>query len=152
MVFGIFSSSYYAILFTKSLRDRFSFPLGRRTGPGSVNFASNAKFCVIRILKSDFTSQNTVRKRGLGGGASLSDYSETWHLLVDCQSGPLPISTHCVMVVIGIGLGNRWCKHCSPRAWAFVGANTQWVLERIARACPERGHAKPLSQSTLGER
>ncbi len=124
VVFGNFGSSCCAIFLTKSLHYRFSFPLGRETGPGSVNFASNAKFCVIPILKSDFTSQNTVRKGGLGGGASLSDYSETWHLLVDCQSGPLPISTHCVMVVIGIWLGNRWCKHCSPRAWAFVGANT----------------------------
>ena len=122
--FGNSVLSYWPIFLTKNLQYRFSFPLCPETAPGSVNFASNAKFCVISILKSDFTSQNTVRRRGLGGGASLSDYSETWHLLVDCQSGPLPISTHCVMVVIGIGLGNRWCKHCSPRAWAFVGANT----------------------------
>ena len=43
---------------------------------------------------------------------------------VDCQSGPLPISTHCVMVVIGIGLRIRWCIQCSPRAWAFVGIDT----------------------------
>ena len=66
----------------------------------SKNLKTNVKKPRKLILKSDFTSLNTVRERGLGGGASLSDYSEI-NAAVDCQSGPLPISTHCVMVVIG---------------------------------------------------
>ena len=119
--FGILGLCYCAIFLTKILEYRFPFSLCRLMAPGSVNFASNVKFCVIRILKSDFTSQNTVRKRGLGGGASLSDYSETWHLLVDCQSGPLPISTHCVMVVIGIRAGQSMVQILQPSSMGLCG-------------------------------
>ena len=116
------------------------------------NFETNAKMGVKLILKSDFTSQNTVRERGLGGGASLSDYSETCSCWLTASRVPCQ-SAHIVSwLSLGFGLGNRWCKYCSPRAWAFVGANTCLELERILGACPSRGHAKPCSQSTLGTR
>ena len=61
------------------------------------------------------------KERGLGGGASLSDYSETWHLLVDCQSGPLPISTHCVMVVIGTSAQLPMVQTLQPSSMGLCG-------------------------------
>ena len=88
------------------------------------NLATNAEKGVKLILKSDFTSQAIVRERGLGGGASLSDYSETCSCWLTASRVPCQ-SAHIVSwLSLGFGLGNRWCKYCSPRAWAFVGANT----------------------------
>ena len=118
-VMVIFGRPSYCTIVPASVLDP-SQPMTPASHP--QNFATNAEKGVKLILKSDFTSQDTVRERGLGGGASLSDYSETCSCWLTASRVPCQ-SAH-IVSWLSLGLG-----------WAIDGANIAalehgplWVL------------------------